>query len=1037
MNLPLYAELRAQLKERVHTRRLALPRWKMKEGDGAGFASPALDDSAWRDILATQAWGGYDVTAWFRATVTVPKELAGGPVVLLPDLQEGLLYLNGRPHQGVDRNHGEVLLSRRARPGEKFHIAIQAYSGRKPGPSAFGPVFLAALDPDALALHRAFTALEELEALLGPESAGAARLRGLVGRALAEFASPDPDSAEFSGAIGRAYGVLRAALAENRVPAGRGLVHLLPHSHIDAAWLWTLAETRRKCARTFSTALRLMEEFPEFSFSQSQALLYEYAKRHYPSVYAGIKRRVKEGRWHPIGAMWVEPDCNIPAGEALVRQVLYGKKFFREEFGLDQDILWLPDTFGYSWALPQILRKSGIKYFFTTKLAWNDTNRFPHSTFWWEGPDGSRVLAHIPPVGLEGQATPACLKKSWDGFREKKLLQHVAQTLGYGDGGGGPTGLHLEAARILANAPGLPGSRLSAPEEFFRESSRAGKKLPVWRGELYLEMHRGTYTTHGWIKKENRLAETALYNAELLSVLACLRGERPRAYPGGKLEGAWKELLLNQFHDIVPGTAIADAYHDARTGFDRLRSVCGSIRKRALGSLVAGRTNGAGRPFAVFNPLGWARSDYAILDVPAAEAFRVTGPGGAEIPHQIISSAKGKASLLCYVGDIPPFSFAELLVSPAAGPRPRGAWDVSGKAVDSPFFSLKLDGEGRIRSLFDKELGRELVAEGARANRFLAFRDAPPKWEAWEIDPRYEAQELKLFRFAGAKVLERGPLRSLVRLEYAAKSGSRISQDVLLYHRTRRIDFRTRVLWKEKRTMLKVSFPLAVRAAKADYGIQFGALSHPTAPSSPMDKAKYEIPFQQWTDLSEARFGVSLLNDCKYGFDVKGSALRLTLIRSPHYPHPVEPWWRSDPEATDQGAHEFTYSLYPHAGGWRGAGSVRRAAELNGPLIAAPGRLKSPVPALLAFAAGNIVVDCVKKAEEGGAVIVRAHEAHGVRSRTEVLFGARPSSVEECDLLEQNGRALAVKDSRCRVEFGPYEIKTLKLKFQAGRRKPC
>ncbi|MBI5475014.1 MAG: alpha-mannosidase [Ignavibacteriae bacterium] len=1024
MNVPLYTEILGHIKDHIYPNSVPLPHWRMKEGEVRDAALPSLNDKRWKDFYVTQHWGGYDKTVWFRQLVTVPANLAGRPLVLVVDLPEGLLFVNGVPHHGIDSNHREILLTQKATRNEKFHLAIQAYSGRKKQPSCFTSAFIAESNADARALYNALTTLQELETQLDPNGNERSKLQEILLQTIACFDSVSPESLTFRHAITQALDTLRKALSNSTVDR-RGFVHLISQSHIDVVWLWTLKETERKCARTFSTALRLMDEFPEFNFSQSQPFLYQLTQKNYPTIYNNIKRRVKDGRWYPVGAMWVEPDCNIPNGESLVRQILYGKRFFKREFDIDADILWLPDTFGYSWALPQLMLKSGIKYFYTTKLTWNDTNKFPHNTFWWEGIDGSKVLAHIPPVGLEGQVAAAFLKKSWDAFQEKSRIEHTAQTFGFGDGGGGPTKHDVEATRVLTNAAGLPHSFISTMREFFETTARQATQLPTWRGELYLEMHRGTYSTHGWVKRANRQAESNLYATELLSTLAMVHGGK---YPQQELEDAWKLLLLNQFHDIVPGTAIKDAYKDVCGDFTEINRRCETIQAKAFQKFV--RRRSAGQSFVVFNSLSWTRSDYATVTVRSRKrSFTVVDREGNSVPSQIISRDKGVTTLLCHAQNIPPFSFKDIFVRPDEAEQRTETWNVAEKEIDSTFYLVKFNDNGEIRSMYDKVAKREIVRDGERANLFQTFRDMPERWEAWEIDPKYEQKQLTLFNFVGAKVIEQGPLRSRIRLRFAAASGSHISQDIMLYNHSRRIDFATRVHWQEKQTMLKVAFPLNISAERANYEIQFGALSHPTTPTSSWDKAKFEIPHQQWCDLSENGYGVSLLNDCKYGFDVKDSTLRLTLIRSPHYPHPVEPWWLHDEEATDQGSHEFTYALFPHEGDWRVGCSTQRARELSHPLLVVEGNLSHSIPPLFSLSPENIAVDSIKKAEDSEAIVVRLHEAHGVKTSATCSLGITPQSIKETNLLEEQPTELIMRDGHVTIDFNPYEIKTLIIAF--------
>ena len=1018
---------------------MPLPDWKLKEGEIHNGALPSLNDVAWWKYTIPAPWGGYDKTVWFRNALRIPEQFAGKRVGLLFDIPDALLYVNGRPFHGIDKQHQEVFLTEKARTNQIFHLAIEAYSGRKKELSTFNSAHLVVINPVARALYHGLLALHDLEKVLGPSSSEAKEIKELTRQTLIFLKYFKPDGEEYPNAIGRAYNFLTRTLQTEYKTSIQGLVHLVAQSHIDVVWLWKLRETRKKCARTFSTVLRLMEQFPDFNYTQSQAYLYQEVKDHYPELFKEIKQRVTEGRWIPIGSMWVEPDCNIPNGESLVRQILHGKRFFKNEFGIESDTVWLPDTFGFSWALPQIMKKSGLRYFFTTKLAWNDTNPLSMNTFWWRGIDGSKVLAHNPQVGLEGSVSPKDLKKSWESYHERETLPHVVQTFGFGDGGGGPTPEQIETSQVLRTIPGMPPSTFSSPAQFFKIVEEQSKELEQWNDELYLEKHRGTFTTHGWVKKEHRRAETALYTAELLAVLGLLAGKSPssRRYPQQHLDGAWKKLLLNQFHDILPGTAIPEAYEDTRRDFAEIQSTCETVKKQALSGFVkkdpAGKTTKP-IPFSVFNPTAWERSDYVELQVRTdAKSFHITDSNGTQVEHQLLGRKKGTVHLLCYIENVPAFSFSQLTVTPSdMKPQVPVPWKMTNRQIETPQQRIRFDSRGQISSFYDKTLRREILAEGARANQFLAFRDTPKQWEAWDIDQDYGNRSLELLRFERMRILEQGPLRATIRIEIRSENGSRITQDMRCYHKSRRVDFDSSISWRERQTMLKVAFPFRIKSHLPTYEIQFGAMQRTSKPTESRQKAKFEVPAQQWVDLSEAKFGVSLLNDCKYGFDASNNTLRMTVLRSPHYPHALEPWRLNDDRCTDQGEHTLTYSLYPHHEDWREAETTRRARELNQPLLVLEGTA-TRIPSLVSISSPGIMVDSIKKAEESDEIIIRMHEAHGQPVKTTLTFGLRADAAMECDLMEQEQGPLKISKSKLSLKFGAFEIKTIRVKFRPKR----
>ena len=1039
MHTDLLTQTLPFVKSHIYPSSIPLSDWKLKEGELSNGASTSLNDSIWWNYTIPAPWGGYDKTVWFRKRLNVPEEFAGKRVGLVFDIAEALLYVNGKPYQGIDKNHQEVLLSDKARTNQTFFLALEAYSGRKRELSTFNSAQLVVINPTARALFHGLTALHDIEKLLGQSSPETKDIKELIRQTLIFLKYFKPEGEEYPNAIGRAYNFLSRTLEAEYKTSLTGMIHLVAQSHLDVVWLWRLKETIKKCGRTFSTALRLMEEFPEFNFSQSQAYLYQLTKENYPEVFKEIKQRIIEGRWHAIGSTWVEPDCNIPNGESLVRQVLHGKRFFRQELGVDSDILWLPDTFGYSWALPQIMKKSGIRYFFTTKLTWNDTNAFGHNTFWWRGIDGSKILTHIPAVGLEGSINPKDLKKSWESYKEKETSPHTIQTFGYGDGGGGPTTEQIETERIVKTIVGLPPSALSTTSQFFKTIEEQSKEFETWSDELYLEKHRGTFTTHGWVKKENRECEALLYTTELLAVLGMLLGTKgtSKKYPQQQLELAWKKLLLNQFHDIVPGTAIAEVYDDVHKDFSDLKSICEHIHKQSLSGLVekAGKRKTAKDfRFSIFNSLAWPRSSYVTLAIEADEkSFFVSDVEGNPVEYQLLGRRKGTTLLLCFLENIPPLSFASLVVTPfAAKSTPPAPWKITNRLVETPRYRVRFDSRGQISSLHDKALRRELIGKGARANHFQAFKDLPKQWDAWDIEAEYSNRPIDLFKFERLRIIESGPLRATIRLELRSDNGSRLTQDIHFYHKSPRIDFATSVTWKEKQTLLKVAFPLNVKTHAATYEIQFGALQRTTKPTDSRQKAKFEVPAQQWVDLSEQKFGVSLLNDCKYGHDAFESTLRLTLLRSPHYPHALEPWRLNDERLTDQGEHAFTYAIYPHSGDHTVGESLQRARELNQPLVITDGT-PSNVPPLITISSPNIIIDSIKKAEDSDDVVIRLHEAYGQTLKTTVTFGLRADAAVECDLLEQEVGALKISKSKLALKFTPFEIKTLRVKFRPKR----
>jgi alpha-mannosidase len=1038
MAIDLLEQIHPHIKDSIYPLRTPLPDWRMKEGDIPDGGSASLRDKSWTSIRIPFQWGKYDKTYWFRQTITITPNFSGKPLVLLLDFPEALLYLNGKPFHGIDHNHKEILICEKSKLNEQFVIAIQAYSGRKHEHNTISIAELAVLDTTARRLDSALTVLQELDKLIDHGSYESKNIRELIHRTLIFLKYFKPGSEEYPNAIRRAYNFLLNTLDTDIKTTIPGLVYLIGHSHIDTAWLWTLHETSRKCGRTFSSVLRLMEEFPEFKFSQSQPILYEFTKRHYPDLYKQINQRIAEGKWEPLGSMWTEADCNIPNGESLVRQIIFGKRFFKQEFGLDSNILWLPDSFGFNWSLPQILKKSGITNLYSSKLLWNDKTIFPHTSFWWQGIDKTKILAHMSPVGLEGQITPKSILKNVNPTQQEQTVLPVLQTYGFGDGGGGPVKENIEFAVILKTIMGLPSSQLSVARDFFKQLEEQSADLPTWNNELYLETHRGTYTTQAKLKKENRECETLIYSSELLSTLAMLFGKNitARHYPKQKLEDAWKKLLLNQFHDIITGTSIADVYEDAKQDYKDIRMICTDVINNCIQGLsLPVKKSKSEFHFALFNSLGWQRNEYVEVFVKSNEKnISIENSDGTPIVHQVVKRTETGQTILCFVENIPAFGFKHILIR-THGNRTESLelWPTSSNKLETPFYRVHLGSKGTFKSLYAKQLRRELFQKGKTGNSFATFRDVPKQWEAWNIDAEYEKHRIDLWKFKQCKIVEQGPIRATIRLEFRTENGSILSQNIRFYYHSPRIDFQTHVRWQEKQVLMKVAFPFNMKISNTTYEIQFGAINRSSKPRMDEDIAKFEVPAQQWADMSDAKYGVSLLNDCKYGYNAKENTLQLTLLRSPHYPNPIEPW-HCDESIIDQGEHAFCYSLFPHNGDWAKGGTVHRARELNNSILIFQNLQIENIPSLIESSKPNIVVDAIKKAEDSDAVIIRMHEAHGVATDTSLRFGIDASSATECDLLENEEKLHKIVKSKLALKFKPFEIKTLKLVTKSSKK---
>ncbi|MCX7706554.1 MAG: alpha-mannosidase, partial [Anaerolineae bacterium] len=787
------------------------------------------------------------------------------------------------------------------------------------------------------------------------------------------------------------------------------------HAHIDTAWLWPIAETRRKCIRTFATAVRYMADYPDYHFACSQAQQYAWIKEMAPGLYERIRAQVAAGRFVPAGGTWVEMDCNIPAGESLVRQFLYGQRFFRQEFGITCRELWLPDVFGYSAQLPQIMRLAGIRYFLTTKLSWNQFNQLPANTFLWEGLDGTRVLTHFPPLDTyNAMATVSDVLKSSAKFRDHERGRESYLVFGLGDGGGGPTLAMLEQLARMKDVDGLPRVEMRSPAEFFARCEADIREPTVWSGELYLELHRGTYTTQARVKRANRQCELLLRDVEFLSAVAtCLKG---LPYPGAELERLWKLVLLNQFHDIIPGSSIAEVYRDTAAQHAKVLDTGETLRHRAVDALLDNIPDAsAAENICVINTLGIPRDE--VVALPDGVPARQVGADGR--PLGIVHApALGYAVFSAVASpDVQPDSGRRTLVRTVASPDVQIVETPDQFVLENDLVRATLDRGGGLVSLFDKRVGRECIAPGAAGNRFVLFDDHPANWDAWDVDIFHLEKRREAGPATRARVLEAGPLRVAVEFTYRLSPASTLIQVVSLTALSPRLDFANEVEWHEDHKFLKVEFPLALRAAEATYEIQYGHIRRPTHWNTSWDMARFEVPAQRWADLSEPDFGVALLNNSKYGYGVHGNVMRLSLLRSPKEPDPT----------ADMGHHAFCYALLPHPGTPREANVVMEAYRFNVPLLVSRTAAEPTEASFFGVDTPAIVIDWIKKAEDSDALIVRLYEAAGTHARGRLSSPLPVAAAAICNLLEEDEAPVAWQDGGVTLDLRPFEIVTLKL----------
>ena len=1012
-----------QLREASQGTPRPLTQWLKK--DGLFFRPEEAEAAAdpWEAFDSeTRHWYGPDKHYWFRTSFTMPQELAGKPVRLWlsTQLESGddgrnpqfLLFVNGRVTQGLDINHRDVLLTEHAKPGEVYQLDLQAYTGVLYQEfRLFGS--LVEVDREVEGLYYdlqvplwAFPRMEEMKLPTYPvekvlnDAINLVDLRRVPSRA-------------FSDSVHQARLYLKKALYEDLAGSNGAIATCIGHTHIDVAWLWTVAQTREKTARSFSTVLKLMEEYPQYKFMSSQPQLYVFLKERYPEVYAQLKRRVEEGRWEPEGGMWLEADCNLTSGESLVRQFLYGKRFFQEEFGVDSKILWLPDVFGYSGALPQIMKKCGVDYFMTTKLSWNQVNEIPADTLRWRGIDGTEVLAHfITTLGIgqpvenffttyNGMLHPDAVLGSWERYQNKDLNRDVLIAYGYGDGGGGPTREMLEThLRMEKGLQGLPRTRQAFAGQYFRELEDRvwdDPRLPVWEGEFYFEYHRGTYTSMARNKRSNRKSEFLLMDLELFSVLA---GEKV-SYPREELERLWKLVLLNQFHDTLPGSAIREVYEDTKREYAQLQEEGESLLHCRAQSLV----QEAPGTVTLFNTTGFARDDVVCLGAFSGGALE--DGEGRRFPVQ-----QTEEGAVAFVTGLPAKGWKTFRAAEAGETASPFTWEEN--RLETPFYTVELAEDGTFARLYDKEFAREVLQEGTCGNALVAFEDKPMHYDNWDVDAYYREKSWALEDVSSLRWTERGPVRAT--LEIQRRYGdSFLRQKVRFYADSRRIDFETYVDWHEDQQLLKVLFPLEIHTDEASFDIQFGNVKRKVHRNTSWEKARFESCGQRWA----GRYGVSLLNDCKYGHSVEDGVLALSLIKCGREPNPQ----------ADREEHFFTYSLYPHQGSWQQGGTQKEALFLNQPVRVLAGQGAEDSFSLVSTTCPHVTLETVKAAEDGDGIILRLYEHENARGPVELTFGRELRAVEECDLLERVQGPVEAEGCRCRVGILPYEIKTLRVHF--------
>jgi alpha-mannosidase len=1013
-----------------------------------------LDDSSWQTMTTGDKWS--NGARVLRRWVEIPEKINGYPIAkcrVLLNLQFGsddemgiTVFNNGSVvYRGDEDMQQPILLTESAQPGQKFLIAARVNSNPVETLLRFSEL---TIETPGNRIDPAFLRQEILAArpLISAYAEGKEERQGHLDAAVRaiDFTSlehGDTDAFENSLRSAQAHLMQLDPWLKNFT------IRAVGNAHIDMAWLWPWTETVEVVRNTFRSALDLMREYPDFRFTMSSARTYVWMEEKYPDLFQEIQKRAKEGRWEVIGGMWVEPDLNMPGGESLTRQILIGKRYFQQKFGVDVKIGWNPDSFGYNWQLPQIYKKSGIDYFVTQKLLWaHEYTTFPYKLFWWEAPDGSRILTYFP-HDYAGGIDPVSLGKDlsiWTPsiygpeLKNKPVIMHL---YGVGDHGGGPTRTMLdEAVRWQKPDAAFPKLEFSTATEFFKEldNKLPSLNVPSWRDELYFQYHRGVFTTQAETKKRIRSGEELLLNAEKFSSLANVLYHKD--YPSQDFDTAWKALLFDDFHDIFPGSGIGVNYLDAKRNLEDVDRLGNKILHASLEEISAHtNTQGPGVPVQVFNPLAWPRREVVEIEAQLphpTQQVEVVDAAGKAVDSQLlgIDGATHRARVLMFV-DVPSLGFKTYFLRAATKPNtstnPVKATD---EFLENEFVRLKVDRKtGCMTSLFDKKSGHELLAAAETdtggpkgtvcGNLLQTFVDKPKQWDAWNIDADFERQHWDLDSADEVRLVENGPLRAVIRVKQHFQN-SIFVRDITLLEGSPRVDVKTEVDWHEQHILLKVAFPLSAHNDKATFEIPYGSVQRPTTRRTPAEQAEFEVPAVQWADLSDEQHGFSLLNDCKYGYDAKGNVLRLSLLRSPVWP---------DPQA-DQGHHEFTYSLYPHGGTWREAQTVHQGYELNYKLlwlqVAQHEGSLGPEHSFVQVENPNVVLTAVKKAEDSDALVLRFYEWAGKQGDIKIKLPRGAAAARETDLMERQSGELSLSEGLVAVPTKPYEIKTVGIDFR-------
>ena len=1037
--------------------------WRYHVGDMPHGES--ADDSGWQvahpdELFSTEA-------VWLRSRIEVPKTLQGYDLTAarvwlhlrVESRTPVILYFNGR-RVALGSDLEPVVLFDQAKPEDTVLVAVKllATTGAKSFSGAALKIDFAPERPSPEVVRQEVLSAQRLLPSLDSKDPNALNTVEQAESQVDLAALQAGDQQRFDRSLRQADETLQPLKSVLQTAD----FHLTGNSHIDAAWLWPWTETVDVVQRTFGSALQLMNEYPNYTYTQSAAVYNDWMAKKYPQLDHEIQRRIKDGRWEIVGGMWVEPDLNMPDGESTVRSLLIGKQWYRDHYGVDVRIGWNPDSFGYNWQLPQIYKKSGIDYFVTQKMAWNDTNQLPLKLFWWESPDGSKVLTYFPKGYANRDLSPSRLAADFAAARKAvPSLPEMMDLYGVGDHGGGATRAMLDEGQSWMDRDyALPKMEFGTARSFFasvepqitgdspvwdykriaggftapKEQCAGEIAIPTWNDELYLEYHRGVYTTQAEMKRNLRKAPEAALDAEKYASLAWLEGE---PYPAAELTAAWKTIAFNEFHDLAAGSGVKAIYQDAAQEFSGAHRTTEQIRSLSIKRIVSdidtnapkGETASNTAPVLVLNPLGWPRSGVTTAEVqlPApASAVHVEDAEGRPVPSEVewSDAATHRFRLRIAARNVPPMGYEVLHI--VQGDR-KFTSDVraSGTTIENTLLRVRVNpATGCIESLYEKQSGYDALAAGSCGNQLQAFSDTPKTYDAWNIDPgTLDRAPLAMAPEVSVKLVESGPLRAVIEVKRSLHK-SVFVQRLILYSGSDQLVVENDIDWSETHVLLKAAFALAASGPEATYEIPYGTINRPTTRNNSWEKARFEVPALRWADLGDGRHGFSLINDSKYGYDAVGDTLRLSLLRSPTSP---------DPDA-DRGHHHFAYALYPHAGDWREAMTVRHGYEFNEPLqalaVSAHAGPMAAVHSFISLQGDNVVLTALKKSEDGDALIFRFYEWKGESGTVTLQVPRGAQRAVETNLLEQEqGGELTLKGDHVEVTVHPYEIVTVRVDY--------